>query len=115
MHESALDMELYYSVFNGRLTFVTITHVDDFFRAYDTRCEATKALLDAIVKNSKCLGNRTTSFVCPTCSCGHRSFVHQSRNCVDLSVLPKPCCRAPSTFLSQFAGGISMVAAPIMS
>ena len=36
--------------FNGRLTFVTVTHVDDLFYAYDTRCKTTKSLLDAIVK-----------------------------------------------------------------
>ena len=36
--------------FNGRLTFVTITHVDDLFYACDTRCKITKSLLDAIVK-----------------------------------------------------------------
>ena len=36
--------------FNGRLTFVTVTHVDDLFYAYDTRCKTTMSLLDAIVK-----------------------------------------------------------------
>ena len=30
--------------------FVTVTHVDDLFYAYDTRCKTTKSLLDAIVK-----------------------------------------------------------------
>ena len=39
---------LYLYEFNGRLTFVTVTHVDDFFYAYDTRCKTTKSLLDAM-------------------------------------------------------------------
>ena len=43
MHESALE-------FNGRLTFVTVSHIDNLCCAYDTRCETTKALLNAIVK-----------------------------------------------------------------
>ena len=30
--------------------FVTVTHVDDLFYAYDTRCKTTEALLEAIVK-----------------------------------------------------------------
>ena len=41
---------LYFYEFNGRLTFVTVTHVDDLFYAYDTRCKTTKSLLEAIVK-----------------------------------------------------------------
>ena len=41
---------LYLYEFNGRLTFVTVTHVDDLFYAYDTRCKTTTSLLDAIVK-----------------------------------------------------------------
>ena len=40
----------YFCEFNGRLTFVTVTHVDDLFYAYVTRCKTTKSLLDAIVK-----------------------------------------------------------------
>ena len=45
-----LERRLYLYEFNGRLTFVTVTHVDDLFYAYDTRCKTTKSLLDAIVK-----------------------------------------------------------------
>ena len=41
---------LYLYEFNGRLTFVTVGHVDDLSYAYDTRCKTTKALLQAIVK-----------------------------------------------------------------
>ena len=48
--ESSLEKGLYLHGFNGRLTFVTVTHVDDLFYAYDTRCKTTKSLLDAIVK-----------------------------------------------------------------
>ena len=38
VHESALEKGLYFYEFNGRLTFVTVTHVDDLFYAHDTRC-----------------------------------------------------------------------------
>ena len=48
-HESALEKGLYLHEFNGRLTCVTVTHVDDLFYAYDSRCKTTKSLLDAIV------------------------------------------------------------------
>ena len=48
--ESALEKGLYLYEFNGRLTFVTVTHVDDLVYAYDTRCKTTKSLLDATVK-----------------------------------------------------------------
>ena len=50
IHESALEKGLYLCEFNGRLTFVTVTHVDDLFCAYDTRCKTTKSLLEVIVK-----------------------------------------------------------------
>ena len=50
VHESALEKGLYLYEFNGRLTFVTVTHVDDLFYSYDTRCKTTKSLLEAIVK-----------------------------------------------------------------
>ena len=48
VHESALEKGLY--EFNGRLTFVTVTHVDDLFYAYDTRCKTNNSLLEASVK-----------------------------------------------------------------
>ena len=48
--ESALEKGLYLYEFNGRLTSVTVTHVDDLFYAYDTRCNTTESLLEAIVK-----------------------------------------------------------------
>ena len=35
---------------NGRLTFVTVGHVDDLFYTNDTRCKTIKALLEAIVR-----------------------------------------------------------------
>ena len=50
VHESALEKRLYLYDFNGRFTFVTVTHIDNLFHAYDTRCKTTKSLLDAIVK-----------------------------------------------------------------
>ena len=50
VHESALEKGRYLCEFDGRLTFVTVTHIDDLFYAYDTRCKTTKSLLDAIVK-----------------------------------------------------------------
>ena len=50
VHESALEKGLYLCEFDGRLTLVTVTHVDDLFLAYDTRCKTTKSLLDAIVE-----------------------------------------------------------------
>ena len=49
MYESALEKELFYYEFNGRLTFVTVSHNDDLFYVYDTRCEIIKALLAVIV------------------------------------------------------------------
>ena len=50
VHESALEKGLYLYEFNGRLTFVTVTNVDDLFCAYDTRYKTNKSLLEAIVK-----------------------------------------------------------------
>ena len=44
-----LEKGLYLYEFNGRLTFVTVTLVDDLFYAHDTRCNTTKPLLEAIV------------------------------------------------------------------
>ena len=38
VHESALEKRLYLFEFNGRLTFVTVTHVGDLFYAYDALC-----------------------------------------------------------------------------
>ena len=34
VHESALEKGLYFDEFNGLVTFVTVTHVDDLFYAY---------------------------------------------------------------------------------
>ena len=50
VHESGWENGLYLYEFSGRLTFVTVTHVDDLFYAYDMRCKTTKSLLEAIVK-----------------------------------------------------------------
>ena len=50
VHESALEKGLYLYEFTGRLTFITVTHVDDLFYAYDTRSKTTKSLLEVIVK-----------------------------------------------------------------
>ena len=50
VHKSSLEKGPYLCEFNGRLTFVTVTHVDDLFYACDTRCKTTKSLLEAIVK-----------------------------------------------------------------
>ena len=38
-----MEKGLYLYEFNGRLTFVTVTHVDDLFDAYATRCKTTKS------------------------------------------------------------------------
>ena len=101
VHESALEKGLYLYEFNGRLTFVTVTHVDDLFYAYDTRCKTTKSLLKAIVKEFT-MSRKQDDFV----FCGRRvrvtpnvcSSVKNLRphpllrwNCVELSDLPKPC------------------------
>ena len=59
---------LYLYEFNGRLTFVT--HVDDLFYAYDTRCKTTKSLLDAIVKEFY-MSRKLDDFV----------FLWQARSC----------------------------------
>ena len=82
MDDSAVEMWLYFYEFNGRLTFVTVGHVDDLFYAYDTRCETTKALLDAIVMEFK-MSRKQYDFVFlwQTCSYHLRSVVHQSRVC----------------------------------
>ena len=68
--------------FNGRFTFVTVTHVDDLFYAYDTRCKTTKSLLEAIVKEFN-MSRKQDDFVFSwqTRSCDIRSFDRQSRIC----------------------------------
>ena len=50
VHESAWEKGLYLCEFNGRLTFVTVIHIDDLFYAHDTRCKTTTALLEVIVR-----------------------------------------------------------------
>ena len=57
-------MWLYFYEFNGGLTFVIVGHVDDLFYAYDTRCETTKALLDAIVMEFKMSQNQYDFVFC---------------------------------------------------
>ena len=101
VHESALEKGLYLYQFNGRLIFVTVTHVDDLFYAYDSRCKTTKSLLDAIVKEFT-MSRKQDDFV----FCGRRVRVTPSAcssvknlrphplirwNCVEPSDLPKPC------------------------
>ena len=85
VHESALEKGLYLCQFNGRLTFVTVTHVDDLFYAYDTRCKTTKSLLEAIVKEF-----RMTPDVCSSVK-NLRPQPLLRWNCVEPSDLPKPC------------------------
>ena len=82
VHESALEKGLYLCEFNGRLSFVTVTHVDDLFYAYDTRCKTTKSLLDAIVKEFNM--SRTQDdfvFLWQRRSCDTRSHARQARIC----------------------------------
>ena len=82
VHESALEKGLYLYEFNGRLTFVTVIHVDVLFHAYDTRCKTTKSLLDAIVKEFN-LSRKQDDFVFlwQTRPCDTRSLDRQSRSC----------------------------------
>ena len=40
VHESALEKGFFLYDFNGRLTFVTVGHVDDLSYAYDTLCKS---------------------------------------------------------------------------
>ena len=97
VHESALEKGLYLYEFSGRLT-----HVDDLFYAYDTRCTTTKSLLDATVKEfdmSRKAGR--FCFLWQTRSCDTRSFEHQPGslrphlllrwNCVEPNDRLKPC------------------------
>ena len=49
VHGSAVDKRLFLHEFKGRLTIVTVGHVDGLFYEYDTRCKTTKALPEAIV------------------------------------------------------------------
>ena len=82
VHESALEMRLYLHEFNGRLTFLTVTHVDDLLYAYDTRCKTTKSLLEAIVKELNMSKKQDDIvFLWQTCSCDARSFDRQPRIC----------------------------------
>ena len=80
--ESALEKGLYLYEFRGLLTFVTVTHVDDLFYAYDRRCKTTKSLLEAIVKEFY-MSRKQDDFVFlwQTCSCDTRSSARQSKIC----------------------------------
>ena len=82
VHESALEKGLHLYENNGRLTFVTVTHVDDLFYAYDTRCKTTEALLEAIVREFN-MSRKQDDFVFlwQTCLCDTRSLARQSRIC----------------------------------
>ena len=79
VHESALEKGLHLYEFNGRLTFVTVTHVDDLFYAYDTRCKTTKSLLDAIVKEFNMSRKQDDFVFVADATCDTRSFDRQSR------------------------------------
>ena len=89
--------------FNGRLTFVTVNHVDDLFCAYDTRCKTTKSLLDAIVKEFN-MSRKQDDFV----FCGRRVRVtHEalivSQELAASSLAPMELCgiqRSPETMLT---------------
>ena len=103
----ALEKGLYVCEFNGRLTSVTVTRVDDLVYAYDTRCQTTKALLAAIVKEFNMSRKRGDFFFWADVFVLHPklcSSVNNLRlhllvrwNCVDLSDLPKPCRQAANT------------------
>ena len=45
-------------------TFITVSHVDDLFYAYDTRCGTTKALLDVTCKEFNMSRNQDDIFFC---------------------------------------------------
>ena len=102
-HESALEKGLYLYEFNGRLTFVTITHVDDLFYAYDTRCKTTKSLLEAIEKEFD-MSRKQDDFV----FCGRRVRVTPeallvSQEFAASSLAPMELCgtqRSPETMLT---------------
>ena len=99
---SVLENGLCLFEFNGRLTFVTVTQVDDLFYAYDTRCKTTLSLVEAIVKEFN-MSRKQDDFV----FCGRRvrvtpeALVRQSRICCLIScsdgivwtsaICPKPC------------------------
>ena len=103
VHESALEKGLCLYEFNGRLTFVTVTHVDDLFYAYDTRCKTTKSLLDAIVKEFN-MSRKQDDFV----FCGRRVRVTSealivSQELAASSLAPMELCgtqRSPETMLT---------------
>ena len=102
VQESALEKELYLYEFNGRLAFVTVTHVDDLFYAYDTRCKTTKSLLEAIVKESDMSRKQDDSV------CGRRVRVTPeaflvSQEFAASSLAPMELCgsqRCPETMLT---------------
>ena len=104
VHESALEKGLYFYEFNGRLTFVTVTHVDDLFYACDTRCKTTKSLLGAIVKEFN-MSQKQYDFV----FCGRRVRVTPealivSQELAASSLAPMELCgtqRSPGTMLTH--------------
>ena len=108
--------------FNGRLTFVTVTHVDDLFYAYDTRCKTTKVLLEAIVKEFN-MSRKQDDFV--FCEVFVLHPARQSRicgliPCSDGIVWTSAICRnhvdlQRTQRISQFAGKTPMVATSITS
>ena len=123
-HESALEKGLYLNEFNGRLTFVTVTHVDDLFYAYDTRSKTTKSLLVAIVKEFN-MSRKQDDFVFlwQTCSCYTRSLARQKRICgliLPMELWTSAICRnhvdiQRTQRISQFVWKTPMVATSITS
>ena len=103
VHESALENGLHLYEFNGRLTFVTVTHIDDLFYTYDTRCKTTKSLLEAIVKEFN-MSRKQDDFV----FCGRRGRVTPealivSQEFAASSLAPMELCgtqRSPETMLA---------------
>ena len=103
IHESALEKRLYLYEFNDRLTSVTVTHADESFYAYDTRCKTTKSLLDAIVKEFN-LSRKQDDFFC-----GRRLRVTPealivSQQLAASSLAPMDLCgtqRSPETMLTH--------------
>ena len=102
VHESALEKGLY--EFNGRLTFVTVTHVDDLFYAYDTRCKTNNSLLEASVKGFNMSRKQDDLVFCGSRVCVTLGAVIVSQELAASSLAPMELCgtqRSAETMLTH--------------
>ena len=103
VHESALEKGLHLYESNGRLTFLTVTHVDDLFYAYDTRCKTQQ-----VVAGCHCQRVQHVSKAGRFCFCGRRVRVTPealivSQELAASSLAPTELCgtqRPPETMLT---------------